>query len=172
MISTFRKTLSYFLILNKYICIYLYIGGTHNGVMKLVGEAMKNNYKVQKRSNVKLLGITYWNLLKDKENLLKSEENPVCIFIERVNLNFFSNKIYFFQIKKNIRKISKGYLHEFNEFDNETNQTHLDKNHSHFFLIKDDNPEVKFGGEIELRNNFEKQLKDLKSKTKFKLKHT
>jgi len=42
---------------------------------------MKNNYKVQKRSNVKLLGIAYWNLLKDKENLLKSEEKPVYIYL-------------------------------------------------------------------------------------------
>ena len=91
--------------------------------------------------------------------------------MERINLNFFKFKLYFF-LKQYLLTIFKGYLHEFNEFDNETNLTHLDKNHSHFFLIKDENPEVKFGGEIELRNNFEKQLKDLKSKAKFKLKHT
>ena len=45
--------------------------------MKLVGEAMKKNFKVQKRTNIKLLGIAYWNLLKDKEYLLKAEQSPV-----------------------------------------------------------------------------------------------
>ena len=45
--------------------------------MKLVGESLKNNFKIQKRTNVKLLGIANWNRLKDRENLLKVEQNPV-----------------------------------------------------------------------------------------------
>ena len=57
--------------------------------------------------------------------------------------------------------ISKGYLYEFNEFD--TKLSHLDKNHSHFILIRDKNPKIEFGGEIDLRNSFEKKLEDMKS---------
>lgn len=45
--------------------------------MKLVGEGLKNNFKVQKKEEVKLLGIVYWNVLKDREELLKIEQNPV-----------------------------------------------------------------------------------------------
>lgn len=57
--------------------ITIIIGGTHNGVMKLVGEAIKRNFHVQKKEEVKLLGIVYWNLLKDKDILKKAQENPV-----------------------------------------------------------------------------------------------
>ena len=45
--------------------------------MKFVGEAMKNNFKVQKNEEIKLLGIVNWNALKDKETLRKVEQNPV-----------------------------------------------------------------------------------------------
>ena len=45
--------------------------------MKLVGEAIKRNFHVQKKEEVKLLGIVYWNLLKDKDILKKAQENPV-----------------------------------------------------------------------------------------------
>ena len=45
--------------------------------MKLVGEAMKTNFKVQKKEEIKLLGIVYWNVLKDREYLLSVEHNPV-----------------------------------------------------------------------------------------------
>ena len=45
--------------------------------MKLVGEALKSNYQIQKKDQIKLLGIVYWNTLKDKETLLKAEQKPV-----------------------------------------------------------------------------------------------
>ena len=32
--------------------------------MKLEGEALKNNYQFQKKEEIKLLGIAYWNTLK------------------------------------------------------------------------------------------------------------
>ena len=48
--------------------------------MKLVGEALKNNYQIQKKDEIKLLGIAYWNTLKDKETLLKVEKNPVRFY--------------------------------------------------------------------------------------------
>ena len=63
-----------------------------------------------------------------------------------------------FEITLNLN--SKGYLHKFNEFENETNQTRLDKNHSHFILIKDENSDAKLGRELGLRSSFVQRLKE------------
>ena len=72
--------------------------------------------------------------------------------------------------------ISKGYLYEFNESNEfDAKFSHLDKNHSHFILIRDDNQKIEFGGEVVFRNNFEKKLstsKDIESMymhTKFEI---
>ena len=48
--------------------------------MKLEGEALKNNYQIQKKEEIKLLGIAYWNTLKDKDTLLEVEQNPVRFY--------------------------------------------------------------------------------------------
>jgi hypothetical protein len=53
--------------------------------------------------------------------------------------------------------MKKGMPYDFDEFDNKV-ETYLDKNHSHFFLIKDDSEEKKFGGEIDFRADFEISL--------------
>ena len=52
--------------------------------MKLVGEALKNNYQIQKKDEIKLLGIAYLNTLKDKETLLKVEKKPVRFYFRLV----------------------------------------------------------------------------------------
>jgi hypothetical protein len=113
--------------------------------MKLVGEAIKKSFHVQKKEEVKLLGIAYWNLLKDKDILKKAQENPVKkIFLILKKITY---KLFF----------EKGLPYDFDEFDNKV-ETYLDKNHSHFFLIKDINEEKKFGGEIDFRADFEISL--------------
>lgn len=105
-------------------------GGSHNGCMKLVGEAFKNNaLSIDLAQRIVLLGITNWGSVANKEKLVKDPNSNPSIPVEY----------------DMIKQPSPYYKSEL-----------LDPNHSHFLLVDDST--VKFGGETQFRAAVEAEV--------------
>ncbi|XP_078515233.1 transient receptor potential cation channel subfamily M member 2-like [Lissotriton helveticus] len=109
---------------------WIITGGTHAGVMKHVGEAVRD-FTRRSRSiinrEIVVLGIAPWGVLHNRDNLEKEEgDQPAEYILDEKN---------------------QGRL------------CCLDTNHSHFILV-DDGSEGKYGVEIPLRTQMEKYISD------------
>ncbi|KAL9974194.1 hypothetical protein ACROYT_G011206 [Oculina patagonica] len=115
---------------------WIITGGTNTGVMKHVGEAVKEQaITFGSEDKVNVIGIATWGIVHRKESLIASKDK---------------NGLYpaWYRMEQVPGSSGHGAL--------------LDSNHSHFLLV-DNGTEGKYGVEIDLRSRFEEAV--MKAKT-------
>lgn len=108
---------------------WIITGGTNHGVMRLVGEAMKEEcpkyFSWDKKSSINLLGICTRAKIAGAENL----------------------------VGKNFKKNYEPWIKK-----EDLDKVKLDPNHNNFILVDNNNIKGQFGQEIDFRLNLECQL--------------
>ncbi|XP_076821170.1 transient receptor potential cation channel subfamily M member-like 2 isoform X1 [Clavelina lepadiformis] len=107
-------------------------GGTHTGVMKVVGEAIRDHV-VAHESDAIALGIATFGVLHHQKDL-----HDFAVTANK-DLTGFHYKL---------KSVCKQ--------EDSAEKVSLDKHHSHFILVDDDKKDSKFGKEIELRARLER----------------
>lgn len=112
---------------------WIITGGTNTGVMKHVGEAVKEQeITFGSEDKVNVIGIATWGIVDRKDSLIGKDKNGLYPAMYRME-----------QVPG-----SSGAL--------------LDSNHSHFVLV-DNGTEGKYGVEINLRSRFEEAVMKVKT---------
>ncbi|XP_074622988.1 transient receptor potential cation channel subfamily M member-like 2 isoform X1 [Acropora palmata] len=113
---------------------WIITGGTNTGVMKHVGEAVREHeMTLGSEDKVNVIGIATWGIVDRKESLIASkDQNGLYPALYRM------------------------------ENDPESSGALLDSNHSHFLLV-DNGTEEKYGVEIDLRSKFEEAVMKVKT---------
>ncbi|XP_077970789.1 transient receptor potential cation channel subfamily M member 2-like isoform X2 [Styela clava] len=116
-------------------------GGTHVGVMKHVGKAVKSYATIQQdKKRVVTIGIAPWGAIFGNEKLVNKNT-------EQNNNMIQPPKVY----DPDMAKLNQNENKQF---------TTLDYNHSHFILVDDGSTgESSYGTEIKLRAKLEKKIK-------------
>lgn len=113
---------------------WIITGGTNTGVMKHVGEAVKEQEMTfGSEDKVNVIGIATWGIVDRKDSLIASKDQ---------------NGLYPAMYRMENVQESSGAL--------------LDSNHSHFLLV-DNGTEGKYGVEIGLRSRFEEAVMKVKT---------
>lgn len=114
---------------------WIITGGTNTGVMKLVGEAVRDHLLGHdQKVNVTIIGIVPWGCISGKNALVNKENSD--------------------------RGLWPAYIKE--PFKRERNEATLEPNHSHFLLV-DNGTQHNFGTEISLRASIEKAISETKT---------
>ncbi|XP_033100604.1 transient receptor potential cation channel subfamily M member-like 2 [Anneissia japonica] len=119
---------------------WIITGGTHAGVMKYVGDAVREQVEASgtlSRNNVVAIGIASWGVIDQKEKLTKGKNNDDCSLVKRIIIKKHP-VIYHMDVNGNVK---------------------LDPNHTHFILVDNGTSGV-FGVEIELRAKIEKAISE------------
>lgn len=57
---------------------WIFTGGTHYGLMKYIGEVVRDNTISQSsEENVVVIGIAAWGMISNRESLIRSGDNEV-----------------------------------------------------------------------------------------------
>lgn len=57
---------------------WIFTGGTHNGLMKYIGEVVRDNTISQSsEESVVAIGIAAWGMISNRESLIRSSDNEV-----------------------------------------------------------------------------------------------
>ncbi len=119
---------------------WIITGGTNTGVMRLVGEAVAEEYeKYSTESELVVLGIATWGItsMRDKLEIKGNSDSFNATPVHYARSSSFC-----------LRNLEENRL---------ANDVLLDPNHNNFILV-DDGSEGKYGVEIDFRANFEKEL--------------
>jgi transient receptor potential cation channel subfamily M member 2 len=111
---------------------WIITGGTNSGVMKFIGEAIKDHTEMtnNKAEQITLIGIADWCTIKNNHLLIRNDKD-----------NNNENKMFKYSMETDI-------------LNKKEKESPLDSNHSHFILVDNAQLNVR-GGEIEFRTNFE-----------------
>ncbi|XP_030829332.1 transient receptor potential cation channel subfamily M member-like 2 isoform X2 [Strongylocentrotus purpuratus] len=114
---------------------WIITGGTHAGVMKYVGDAVRDHNLANGQNNVVAIGIASWGVITNRAKLIDD--------------NGTFPAYYNMDAKKGKTLVSKPHK----------NHAHLDPNHTHFILV-DKGRVDEFGEEITLRGKLEKAISE------------
>ncbi|CAF0758789.1 unnamed protein product [Brachionus calyciflorus] len=144
---------------------WIITGGTNTGVMRLVGEAISEEFHKQNCNTITVLGIATWGKIDMRDELIVQTESTRNLDMQSqspINGNEEEKKVFYCKKNDEINEEDNSMLRRASVKPN--TDIKLDPNHNHFILV-DDGSVGMFGKEIEFRTRLETELrkgKDLK----------
>jgi hypothetical protein len=138
-------------------------GGSHAGVMKLVGEAI-SSASLDPDKKIVVLGIANWTTVSKNQELIKKNVQIILYLFLKTRLEFY---VMVKKLNSFWQKDEENELLDYSLMQTEKSKSErsalLDPNHSNFILV--DNSQINvYGGEISFRGKLESAISSYVSK--------